>query len=96
VSSDAAHSNRANDMRENLSAQTRTAHQAVSFQAFLDEFAAAFVRVSAPDIDSEISPSERVFGSNRACSEPRRREGESRGTVDSPAAIARSRLLRDG
>jgi C4-dicarboxylate-specific signal transduction histidine kinase len=41
-------------MRENLSAQTRTAHQAVSFQAFMDELAAAFVRVSAPDIDSEI------------------------------------------
>jgi len=45
---------RSNTVAASVNAETLRRHEAASFEAFLDELAAAFVRVAAPDVDSEI------------------------------------------
>jgi len=44
----------ANAVAASTNAETPREHETASFEAFLDEFAAAFVRVAATDVDSEI------------------------------------------
>jgi signal transduction histidine kinase len=45
---------RANAVAVSMNADASREHESASFEAFLDELAAAFVRVAAPDVDSEI------------------------------------------
>ena len=44
----------ANAVAASTNAETLRGHETVSFEAFLDELAAAFARVPGPDVDSEI------------------------------------------